>query len=202
MDFNSGHIDDEALENYSTRRMSQASTMHVERHLLICGACRERLVEAEEYITAIKDAARVSPRLERAAPQQRWWNFPRLIPAFAALVLIGIAVVALPLTRRGAAAPVAISLRTMRGPATENAGPSRRPLLLTLDLNGLATSPSYLVEMVDRNGDRVWRGAGNPSGASVSVTVPSQERGTYFVRVGLPSGKTLREYELELRGAD
>ena len=90
----------------------------------------------------------------------------------------------------------------MRGASTQNAGPSRRPLLLTLDLSGLAASHSYLVEMVDRKGDLMWRGAGNSNGASASVTVPPQKRGTYFVRVALPSGETVREYGLELRGTD
>jgi hypothetical protein len=34
------------------------------------------------------------------------------------------------------------------------------------------------------------------------VAIPAQERGSYFVRVALPSGETLREYELQLRGTD
>jgi hypothetical protein len=75
-------------------------------------------------------------------------------------------------------------------------------LLLELDLTGLAASPSYRVEMVDRAGDPVWHGACDSHGATGSAAVPPQKRGSYFVRVALPSGETLREYGLELRGSD
>jgi len=75
-------------------------------------------------------------------------------------------------------------------------------LALQLDLAGLAASPAYRIEPVDQSGHRWWQGAiANPM-AAASVTVPPQKRGMYFVRVALPSGETLREYALEIRGAD
>lgn len=201
MDLNNSHIGEDDLESYSKRALSEETEARVERHLLICGTCRERLVEAEEYMAAIKDAARQLPRLERVSEGRRW-NFPRLIPAFAALAVLAIAAVMLPLARRGAPAPFPVNLQSMRGPASQTTAPSRRPLLLELDLTGLAASPSYRIEMVDRMGDRVWQGAFHSRDATASVAVPPQERGMYFVRVALPSGETLREYGLEVRGTD
>jgi hypothetical protein len=199
MDQNDGHIPENDLEIYSTGALPEESAARVERHLLICEICRRRLVEAEEYLTAVKQAVRHLPRQERG----HWrWSFPRLIPAFAALAVLAIAVVALPVIRRGETAPFPVSLRTMRGPASQTAGPSRRPLLLELDLTGLAASPSYRVELVDGSGDKIWQGGCNSGGATASVAVPPQKRGTYFVRVALPSGQALREYELELRGTE
>jgi hypothetical protein len=56
--------------------------------------------------------------------------------------------------------------------------------------------------MVDQSGNRVWQGAIAGPAASASVTVPPQKRGMYFVRVALPSGETLREYGLVIRGTD
>ena len=89
----------------------------------------------------------------------------------------------------------------MRGPQHSQA-PSRRPLTLQVDLTGLAASPTYRIEMVDQSGNRVWQGViANPVSAA-SVTAPPQKRGMYFVRVALPSGETLREYGLEIRGTD
>jgi hypothetical protein len=106
-------------------------------------------------MTAIKVAARARPWPERAA-KPRWWSFPRLIPAFAALAFLAIAAVTFPFVHHGVAAPFAVNLRTMRGPATQATAPSRRPLVLELDLTGLAASPSYRIEVVDQSGDRVW----------------------------------------------
>jgi hypothetical protein len=196
------HVGEADLESYSMRALSQDASARVEEHLLICETCRGRLVEADAYVAAMKDATRDLPHQERAPEPSRWrWRWPQLMPAFAAVAAIAIAVVALPLPRH-AAAPFAVSLQTMRGPQTQAQAPSRRPLKLQLDLTGLPGSPSYRIEMVDQAGNRVWQGAiANPV-TPASVTVPPQKRGMYFVRVALPSGETLREYGLEIRGTD
>jgi hypothetical protein len=220
---NHGHIKADDLERYSMSALPDESAVRVERHLLVCETCRQRLLEAEEYMTAMKGAIHEFPASERAvirefpaperaairkfpAPERaakRWqWSFPRLIPAFAALAFITIAAVTLPLMYRGAPAPVEVTLQTMRGPANQATAPAHRPLLLKLDLTGLAPSPSYRVEMVDRSGYRVWRGGFPSLGATGSVPVPAQKGGAYFVRVTLPSGETLREYSLQLQGTD
>jgi len=196
-----GHIEEEDLESYSRRRLSEESAARAERHLLICEDCRERLVEAEAYSTAMKYAASGLRTPDRAGKWRRWF-LKGLIPASAVLVLVGAVAATWPVIRRGAAAPFAVSLRAMRGPASQATAPSRRRLLLELDLTGLAASPSYRIEIVDQLGNRVWQGACGGHGATGSVAVPAQERGTYFVRIALPLGETLREYGLEVRGTD
>lgn len=206
MTLNDGHIQVDDLERYSMSALPEGSTVEVEQHLLICDICRQKLLEAEEYMAAIKSAARALP-LPEAAPKWWRWSFPRLIPAFAALACIAILAVTLPLVRRefgqrGAAAPFAVNLQTMRGTAGQASAPSRRPLLLELDLTGLAASRSYRVEIVDRAGNRVWQGVFDSLGAQGSVAIPAEKPGSYFVRVALPSGETLREYGLQLQGAD
>jgi hypothetical protein len=196
---NNQHVREADLESYSMHALSQEASARVEEHLLICETCRERLMAADQYVAAMKGAARDLPGQE-SAPEPSRWRWRRLIPAFIAVALI--AVVALSLTRHATPAPFAVSLRTMRGPATLVRAPSRRPLALQLDLAGLAASPSYRIEMVDQSGNRVWQGAiANPA-AAASVAVPPQTRGMYLVRVAMPSGETLREYRLEIRGTD
>jgi predicted anti-sigma-YlaC factor YlaD len=200
---NKQHVVEADLESYSMQALSLEASARVEEHLLICETCRGRLLEADSYVAAMKDAARDLPRQQPAPEAWRWqWSWPRLIPAFAAVAAIAVAVVALPLARHAAPAPFAISLQTMRGSEAQARAPSRRPLALQLDFTGLAASPSYRIEMVDQAGNRVWQGAIPNSAAAASVTVPPQKRGMYFVRVALPSGETLREYGLEIRGTD
>ena len=207
MTLNHGHIQADDLERYAMSSLPEESTVVVEQHLLICETCRQQLLETEAYMTAIQSAARGLPR-PAVASKRRWrWSFPRLIPAFAALACLLIAAVTLPLVHRElsrgvAAAPFAVNLQTMRGLLVPATGPSRRPLLLEMDLTGLAASPSYRIEIVDQAGDQVWQGAFNSLGATGSIAIPGQKRGAYFVRVALPSGETLREYGLQLRGAD
>ena len=205
MPANKQHVGEADLESYSMHALSPEASARVEEHLLICETCRQRLVEADEYVAAMKDAASDLPRQNRVTESFRWrwrWRWPRLIPAFAAVAAFARAVVASLFARRATPAPFAVSLRTLPGPQTQAQAPSRRPLALQLDLTGLAASPSYRIEMVDQSGNRVWRGAiANPAGAA-PVTVPPQKRGMYFVRVAMPSGETLREYELEIRGTD
>lgn len=207
MNFNHGHLRADDLESYSMGVLPDESAERVERHLLTCEICRQHLIEAEEYTAAMKGAARGLLQPERAAKQPEraakpWrWSFPRLVPAFAALAFLVIAAVTFPLIHRGVAAPFPVNLQTMRGPNQATA-PSRRSLVLALDLTGLAASPSYRVEMVDQSGNPVWRGEFKSLGSTGSVAIPPQKRGSYFVRIALPSGETLREYGLQLRGND
>jgi predicted anti-sigma-YlaC factor YlaD len=201
---NNQHAVEADLEAYSMQTLSREASARVEQHLLICEPCRVRLMEVDEYSAAMKSAAQYLPRQERLpAPEpSHWrWRWPHLIPVVAVVALIGIAVVSLPFTRHATVAPFAVSLQTMRGPQYSQA-PSRRPISLQLDLTGLAASPSYLIEMVDQSGNRVWQGTIASPLSAASVTAPPQKRGMYFVRVVLPSGETLREYGLEIRGTD
>jgi len=91
----------------------------------------------------------------------------------------------------------------MRGTDTTAHGPSRRALLLQPDLQGLPSSPSYRIQVVDAVGSPVWQGnLATDAQPPPSSMIPAQARGVYFVRVSLPSGQLLREYALEVRGQD
>jgi predicted anti-sigma-YlaC factor YlaD len=198
---NNRHAAEADLEGYSMQTLSPEASARVEAHLLICATCRARLVEADTYVAAMKDAARYLPRQQPAPEPSRWrWGWLRLILSVAAAASIGIAVVAF-FTRHATPVPLTVSLQTIRGPRNSQA-PSRRPLALQLDLTGLAASPAYRIEVVDQSGHRVWQGAIASPAAVVSVNVPPQKPGMYFVRVALPLGETLREYGLEIRGTD
>jgi hypothetical protein len=62
---NDNHIEEDDLERYSTPRLPDESIVFVEQHLLICGICRERLMETEEYVAAMKESARNLPLRSR-----------------------------------------------------------------------------------------------------------------------------------------
>jgi CheY-like chemotaxis protein len=158
----------------------------------------DHLAACDKYLTAIKDAARQVSRRQGVFDGGRW----RLISTLAAGALIVIAAVTLPMIRQSRSPPFVVNLRAMRGLRTQGQAPSRRPLALHLDMAGLASSPSYRIEIVNQSGGLVWQCASASRGTAASVTMPPQQPGTYFVRVALPSGEILREYGLEIRGTD
>jgi hypothetical protein len=191
------HIEETTLERYSMGSLAEEAVAEVEEHLLLCEACQGRVAEADAYIRAMKQAVPELP-----AEPERWrWNFRLLVPAFAVCALL-IAAAVVRLSPSVEQPPAAIALFAMRGTDTQAHGPTRRVLSLRPDLNGLPSSPSYRLDVVNTTGSLVWQGVLSAQAQPPSAIVPPQSRGVYFVRVFLPSGQLLREYALELRGRD
>ncbi len=193
------HPVEETVERYAAGLLPEEQAFEIERHLLLCDACRDRVAAADTYVPAMKTAARRLPPEKVKKPFR--WGFRVYIPAFAMAALALAAVVFLPHARVDRP-PVDVALFAMRGAAGAAEAPSRTPLRLEPDLTGLEESPSYRLEIVDSSGHPVWNGAFAPQPAPSAVLIPSQRQGTYFVRVSLPSGRQLREYALRLRGQD
>jgi len=53
------HAAEDDLENYAMRTLPAAQVESLEEHLLICGGCRDRLTAADEYVAAMKAAAKI-----------------------------------------------------------------------------------------------------------------------------------------------
>jgi anti-sigma factor RsiW len=50
------HVDENVLEQYSLGSASAEETAALEEHLLICDYCRQRLLQVDWFITAIRAA--------------------------------------------------------------------------------------------------------------------------------------------------
>ncbi len=72
------HLDENAIEGYAMRSLDLDAAAEVEQHLLFCEICRDRILEADAYILAMK---RATPRLPIEVERQRW-GFRFLAPAF------------------------------------------------------------------------------------------------------------------------
>jgi anti-sigma factor RsiW len=55
---NTNHLDAEALERYALGQLEEPEHAATEEHLLICEECRNRLIEAERYVRAMREALR------------------------------------------------------------------------------------------------------------------------------------------------
>jgi uncharacterized CHY-type Zn-finger protein len=65
------HVNDDTLERYAMRPLPSPESERLEEHLLICSACRDRLQFTNEYVAAMKTAAktqRESPATKKQDP--------------------------------------------------------------------------------------------------------------------------------------
>ena len=178
------HMDPEELEKYAMGDTPDDEAERIEEHLLVCESCRHNLSETEGYVRSMAHAASA---IRRSPARFRW---AAVFGAVACVAALGV-FLRWSGTRQE---PLAVSLTAVRG-AVSSSATARRALELHPDLTGLAASPSYRVEMVNRDGARVWQG----ELTNQTALVPSQSAGTYFVRVYSPRGELLREYGLEVR---
>ena len=58
------HATDDKLERYAMQTLPNSEAGPLERHMLVCGECRERLDTEIEFVTAMRGAAAVKIRYE------------------------------------------------------------------------------------------------------------------------------------------
>ncbi len=63
------HPEDDVLELYALDRLTEADIAPVEEHLLVCQACRDRLVEWDAYVAAMRAAMTKAPEVGRLTPR-------------------------------------------------------------------------------------------------------------------------------------
>jgi len=202
------HTTDDQLEDYCLGRIPPSELPGIEEHLLVCPACQEHLRETDRYIRTMRAAitvlASATSRPARPWTQMFQWMW-RPVPATALAGLASIALVwvVLPSLREGRATAV-LTLEAMRGESTalHISAPERTPLLLKLDLTGMAPLDSYRVTIVDAQGSPVFETQARPDSPGLTVRAPARlVRGAYWVRLydRAAPGMPLREYGLELR---
>jgi hypothetical protein len=183
------HMDEEQAEQYALGDIPEDELARWDEHLLLCEACRLRVEQADEWVHAVQAAA---SRLRREPRRKPAW-LPRLLPALAAVAAAVLVFLWVRGARDADATPaIAVALAANRGPGGEAHAPARKPLALQPDLTGLDAPAPYAIEIVDRFGARVWRGAfpGPPA--------PPLGPGVYFVRVYAQDGRLCREYALSV----
>ena len=194
------HVDPEALEKYSMGVTTPEEVEAIEKHLLTCVECQERLRDADGYLVGMRLASQQLRREEQAAPQiesRREWSLPAWFPVLAAVACCLLLVVFTLHVMRPTGTLVAVSLTAMRSDGAGSTAPAGRILALHPDLTGLTESSTYRLEIVDQTGRRLRQSSF--ARAQDGVQVPALGRGLYFVRVYLPAGDLLREYGLQIQ---
>ncbi len=168
------HPSEEILERYALGRVGASDMEPIEEHLLVCPQCQERLSEADQYILAMQDAARLllngrsravpepsSSLWGKRKPALHWgmrWLWPAGAVAFAALALS----LAVPKQLSQAGIPEEVALAVSRGAAQEllTHVAAGRPLRLDIDLTEIPPASSYRLDLVNDDGQFVWSGTG------------------------------------------
>jgi hypothetical protein len=197
------HAVDEVLESYAMGTLLEPSLAELEEHLLICDHCRERLADADAYVTAMRSAA--GGLEQRDESRKVFWSRAsgRLsfrksgwAMAIVSLVLAG-AAYRLLLSPSQIQPPVAILLETSRGSELQRV-PAGRPLDVSLDMRGLPAFSNYEMEMVDAGGGILETSAVGVQGKFTKRISKRLRPGTYFIRLYSPSRELLREYGLQV----
>ena len=188
------HPSEDVLELYALRRLAEEDEAPLEEHLLICGKCRDRLEEMDEYVAAMREALEHGPAAQPVARPKR---MPRLAWA-GVLVAAGILALAVPLWRTNEP-PREVVLRSWRGAADagDAKAPAAAPLAVRLAGEGLPERPRYRVEVVDDRGQSIHEEILEAARLTLSLN-SGLDAGHYWVRVFDPSdsGLPLREYSL------
>ena len=194
------HVDAEDLERYSMGSFPLEDAPRIEEHLLTCDGCRNRLLEADEYLFVMRASSAYWRRNEGTSKKNskcREWRMPTWFPGLVAVACGIVLVVATPHFVRPPGPVVAIELTALRSDGAGNDAPSGRDLVLRPDLTGLVESPSYRLEIVNLTGQKVRQG--KLTRAQNGVQVARLSAGLYFVRVYLPPAELLREYGLRIQ---
>src|SRR3974390_1265797 len=107
----SRHLDAEDIERYSLGLAPEEEAARFEEHLLICEACRGRVVECDQTSGSMQQAAAWIRRQGAAGAAARRTQWPAL---FAAAAVIA-ALVLITWPRSGSRLPVVVTLTAMRG---------------------------------------------------------------------------------------
>jgi hypothetical protein len=198
------HASDEALEQYATHSLPEPALAEIEEHLLVCSQCQQQLEEIDQYVSAMRSAAK---RLDQEDESRRryWARISRVLTfrkfgwamAVTALVL---AAVALRISTRQdrTVEPFALLLETNRGSGTQHA-PAGRRLELSLDTRGLPSLSRYALEVVDESARLQYESQLTADQSEVRASLPAGlRRGTYFIRLYSPGRELLREYGLQI----
>lgn len=189
------HLSEETMDLHACGRLHGDALDAAEDHLLICAQCRARQHEADVFFKTLMEspvAQQAKGEIERkiAARARRmsagWW----LVPVFAMFV----AYLGWPSADRGPAAEV--TLLAMRGTGDSLTAPANRPLVLKLDLTGIAADGALRAEIVNEAGRLQQKLTVERSGGGLVAHADAAPAGVYWVRLydGL---RLVREYALE-----
>ena len=192
------HIEENRLDQYALGTLSAESIAELEEHLLVCSICQSRLVEADQLLLLLREAA--PPEDARATP--RWRNAFAFRTSFlsgAAAVLSALLIMLITGdSHHTKLSPAVLMMESLRGPEAAAEMASATPSLLIFDVAAPANPADYEIEIVDAVGNEVLKRRAEVRDGRIAVLIERLAQGPYWVRVyrKQPGRELLAEYSL------
>jgi hypothetical protein len=201
------HPTEETLERFLMHQMHEEELESMETHILACDSCVARLEELEVQIAATKIALAelhnqtVAENYAKEKSSRWTWLKSHSWSLAGATAALALAITITP--RFTTVSPFETEVSAYRGSETTTI-PAGRPLLLHLNAKDLPTEP-ISVEVVNAEGNQVWKGSNAVSHEKVDAKLPKiDNKGNYLLRLyasdksGTP-GDLLREFSFEVK---
>ena len=201
------HPTEETLERFLMHQMQEEELESMETHILACDSCVVRLEELEIQIAATKIALAelhnqtVAENYAKEKSSRWTWLRSHSWSLAGATAALALAITIVP--RFANVSPFEAQVSAYRGSET-TAIPAGRPLLLHLNAKDLPSEP-VSVEVVNAEGNQIWKGSNAISHERVDTKLPEiSNKGNYLLRLYASdkngaSGDLLREFSFEVK---
>jgi hypothetical protein len=198
----SEHPSEETLELFLFNRLPEEDLDSLETHVLACEHCVECLETLETQIAAtrvalqnLQDGRILKKSAHPFSSLKSWFSIPKLsFAAAGAVVAAGAVLFSIPRN---------VTLTAYRGAETPIVA-AGWPLHLHLNAAGLNPGP-VAIELADKQGAIVWKGASVVQDDAINVTLPRiAKSGAHYLRLYSPpqagtAGFLLREFALDAK---
>ena len=201
------HLTEQEVEDFALGRVQRSRAPETLEHLLFCDECNERVESEQRLRDELREAMTTAEApVSVEAPRRRWMDwFSAPNPAWAAAAACAVLLLFVPVLRQNSASTASAALQSYRGVSAESQAaivPAGAKLDLTLSTEGLQSTASGKVAVVDALGQNVWSGdARTVDGVLRTHVDTTLQPGLYWVRLTRDEepGKLAREYKLQVR---
>jgi len=188
------HISADILERYSLHQLSEPQLAPVEVHLLVCSRCQQVLTEIDEYVAAMKVAARQITQKKVPIRKPLQWALP-----LTSGLLITSLLAIMYLARPSGVPESAVTLIANRGAGATAQAPAHTALAVTAVAPEIPAGRTVRLELADGQGRVVWQGSTETQPGQIPARVNRPlDAGSYWLRA-YDGTRLLQEYGLQVR---
>jgi hypothetical protein len=191
---NAVHLDDDVLERYAMRRLSETEMEAVEDHIALCEHCLDRLDVTTAYVDGMRQAFR-APEAKPASRWPKWIQRSRGAPIWAGAALAAAGLFFVVSRPDRLPAPAMVVLDGTRGASTVVQGTGPFDFELFMPVEGT----TYHVELLDESGAKRWESEVPGDKGKLHALVNQRiSAGQYFLHVVEPVSGSQHDFAVRI----